>query len=210
MQNKKYIDADIISYTTSKNDMEYVLDLLNNDLSQNYRKSWEYCSLDNKMHNPFLKNKIFYQVGLEVFTPLKEFALNYAINADVENQKKRMIIKNRLDKQAMPNIIDYVKEFGSKIETRDQWCIIKNDSSLDSDFFIDFNQNNKTVISCIFALNDNYDGGEFLFENRNGNEKYKLPAGNLLLYPSQYKHKLCPVISGTQYLAVSFGLNPNN
>jgi len=210
MENKKYIDADIISYTTSKDDMEYILDLLNNDLSQNYRKSWEYCSSDNKMHNPFLKNKVFYQVGLEVFTPLKEFALNYAINADVENQKKRMIIKNRLDKQAMPNIIDYVKEFGSKIETRDQWCIIKNDNSLDSDFFVDFNKNNKTVISCIFALNDNYDGGEFLFENRNGNDKYKLPAGNLLLYPSQYKHKLCPVTSGTQYLAVSFGLNPNN
>lgn len=60
------------------------------------------------------------------------------------------------------------------------------------------------AVSCSFALNDNYDGGEFAFFDRE--IAVKIPAGSALLFPSNfmYPHEILPVTSGTRYSIITW------
>jgi len=60
------------------------------------------------------------------------------------------------------------------------------------------------IISVVGVLNDDYDGGEFIF---NGNHEVKLKAGDILLFPSNflYEHAVKPVTNGTRVSFVSWG-----
>jgi predicted 2-oxoglutarate/Fe(II)-dependent dioxygenase YbiX len=59
-------------------------------------------------------------------------------------------------------------------------------------------------VSCSFALNDDYEGGEFAFFDRE--LKYKLKKGSILLFPSSfmYPHEIMPVTKGTRYSIVTW------
>lgn len=60
------------------------------------------------------------------------------------------------------------------------------------------------VISCSFALNDDYEGGEFAFFDRE--LVYKLKKGSCIMFPSNfmYPHEIMPVTSGTRYSIVTW------
>jgi predicted 2-oxoglutarate/Fe(II)-dependent dioxygenase YbiX len=59
-------------------------------------------------------------------------------------------------------------------------------------------------VSCSFALNDDYEGGEFAFFNRK--LKYKLKKGSCIMFPSNfmYPHEIMPVTSGTRYSIITW------
>lgn len=59
-------------------------------------------------------------------------------------------------------------------------------------------------ISCSFAINDDYEGGEFAFFNRE--LKYKLKKGSVILFPSNfmYPHEIMPVTKGTRYSIITW------
>lgn len=60
------------------------------------------------------------------------------------------------------------------------------------------------AVSCSFALNDDYEGGEWSFFNR---EKIiKVPKGAAVLFPSNfmYPHEIMPVTKGTRYSIVTW------
>lgn len=60
------------------------------------------------------------------------------------------------------------------------------------------------AVSCSFALNDDYEGGEFAFFNRE--LTYKLKKGSCIMFPSNfmYPHEIMPVTSGTRYSIVTW------
>ncbi|MEI6882399.1 MAG: 2OG-Fe(II) oxygenase [Bacteroidota bacterium] len=60
------------------------------------------------------------------------------------------------------------------------------------------------AVSCSFILNDDYEGGEFAFFNRD--LVYKLKKGSCLMFPSNfmYPHEIMPVTSGTRYSIVTW------
>lgn len=60
------------------------------------------------------------------------------------------------------------------------------------------------AISCSFALNDDYEGGEFAFFDRE--LVYKLKKGSCIIFPSNfmYPHEIMPVTSGTRYSIVTW------
>jgi hypothetical protein len=59
------------------------------------------------------------------------------------------------------------------------------------------------VLSILGALNDDYEGGEFVMW---GTHKFELPAGSVMVFPSNfmYPHKVNMVTSGTRYTYVSW------
>lgn len=63
--------------------------------------------------------------------------------------------------------------------------------------------NNPRSVSCSIALNDNYEGGEFVFF---GSEKYTLKKGSILMFPSNfmYPHEIKPVTKGTRYSIITW------
>jgi hypothetical protein len=60
------------------------------------------------------------------------------------------------------------------------------------------------TVSCSIALNDDYEGGEFAFFNRE--LKYKIKKGSVLMFPSNfmYPHEVMPVTRGTRYSIVTW------
>jgi predicted 2-oxoglutarate/Fe(II)-dependent dioxygenase YbiX len=60
------------------------------------------------------------------------------------------------------------------------------------------------AVSCSFILNDDYEGGEFAFFNRE--LKYKLKKGSCIMFPSNfmYPHEIMPVTSGTRYSIITW------
>lgn len=58
------------------------------------------------------------------------------------------------------------------------------------------------ILTVLGALNDDYEGGEFLMWG----EEVKLPAGAIAVFPSNflYPHEVRPVKSGTRYSYVSW------
>jgi hypothetical protein len=60
------------------------------------------------------------------------------------------------------------------------------------------------AVSCSFALNDDYEGGEFAFWGRD--KKYRLKKGSAILFPSNfvYPHEIMPVLRGTRYSIVTW------
>jgi predicted 2-oxoglutarate/Fe(II)-dependent dioxygenase YbiX len=60
------------------------------------------------------------------------------------------------------------------------------------------------ILSCSFALNDDYEGGEFAFFDRE--LVYNLKKGSCIMFPSNfmYPHEIMPVTSGTRYSIVTW------
>lgn len=62
------------------------------------------------------------------------------------------------------------------------------------------NQKIRTDISCTFFFNEpeDYDGGELIIEDTYGSQTVKLPAGDMIIYPSTSLHRVTPVTRGTR------------
>ena len=45
-------------------------------------------------------------------------------------------------------------------------------------------------------MKSKYEGGELIIENINSEEKFKLNAGEIIIYPSTYLHSVQEIISG--------------
>jgi hypothetical protein len=60
------------------------------------------------------------------------------------------------------------------------------------------------AVSCSFALNDDYEGGEFAFFDRE--LVYRLKKGSCIMFPSNfmYPHEIMPVTSGIRYSIVTW------
>lgn len=60
------------------------------------------------------------------------------------------------------------------------------------------------AVSCSFALNEDYDGGEFAFFD--SRLKIKTKKGSALMFPSTflYPHEILPVTRGTRYSIVTW------
>jgi PKHD-type hydroxylase len=58
----------------------------------------------------------------------------------------------------------------------------------------------RTDLSATLFLSDpaDYDGGELVIEDMFGQRSIKLPAGDLVLYPSTAVHHVAPVARGTR------------
>lgn len=58
----------------------------------------------------------------------------------------------------------------------------------------------RTDLSMTLFLCDpaDYEGGELIIEDTFGTQKVKLPAGDMILYPSSSVHRVTPVTSGTR------------
>lgn len=67
-------------------------------------------------------------------------------------------------------------------------------------------KDNPRSISCSIALNDDYEGGEFAFFDRD--ITYKIKKGSVIMFPSSfmYPHEILPVTSGTRFAIITWFL----
>lgn len=126
-------------------------------------------------------------------------------NIIASNQKLRSEIDASMFQAASSAIRHYNNEFPD--------VSIQEDSGYDllryatGQYYIEhvdsFKQQPRSV-SCSFALNDDYEGGEFGFFGRRF--KYNLKKGSALMFPSNfmYPHEVMPVTKGTRYSIITW------
>tara|TARA_B100001027_G_C16200595_1_gene300409 strand:- start:50 stop:715 length:666 start_codon:yes stop_codon:yes gene_type:complete len=69
-----------------------------------------------------------------------------------------------------------------------------------------FMSSGRADLSFTIFLNckDNYDGGALLIESFNSEEKFKLEAGEIIIYPSTYLHSVEEVIAGERLVFIGW------
>lgn len=123
--------------------------------------------------------------------------------------EKNLAIRQNLDKQlftcAAKVITEYNKLFPHcQIEQDSGYELLKYEIGGFYTSHTDSFKDRPRAVSCSFALNDDYEGGEFSFFARE--LSYKIPKGAALLFPSNfmYPHEVMPVASGTRYSIVTW------
>jgi len=122
-----------------------------------------------------------------------------------KNKEARQKIDQELFNCAANAIKEYKKHFVH--------CNIEQDSGYDllkyevDNFYTthtDSFKDSPRAVSCSFALNDDYEGGEFAFFDRE--LIYSLKKGSCIMFPSNfmYPHEIMPVTSGTRYSIVTW------
>lgn len=123
--------------------------------------------------------------------------------------KKNYKVRKELDTYLYVSAANVIRRYKEKYPL----CAIEQDTGYDllsyktGQFYTthtDSFKDRPRAVSCSFALNDDYEGGDFAFFDRE--LVYKLKKGDALMFPSNfmYPHEVMPVTSGTRYSIVTW------
>jgi predicted 2-oxoglutarate/Fe(II)-dependent dioxygenase YbiX len=123
--------------------------------------------------------------------------------------QKNNEVRHSLDLQIFNSAAKCIKEYNKKFPH----CKIEEDSGYEllkypeGCFYVEHTDSFKAsprAVSCSFILNNNFEGGEFAFFDRE--LKYKLEKGDALMFPSNfmYPHEVMPVTKGTRYSIITW------
>lgn len=121
------------------------------------------------------------------------------------NQENRKSLDNRLFESANKAINLYNQKYPfAHIEQDTGYELLRYETGQFYTVHTDSFKAYPRLVSCSFALNDNYEGGEFAFFDRK--VKIKAPKGAALMFPSNfmYPHEIMPVTNGTRYSVVTW------
>jgi Rps23 Pro-64 3,4-dihydroxylase Tpa1-like proline 4-hydroxylase len=122
-----------------------------------------------------------------------------------KNPKIRKYIDDKLFSCAAKVIQKYSKEFTAlEIQNDTGYDILKYDTGEFYTEHVDYYKDAPRIVSCSFALNDDYEGGEFAFFG--GKKKVRLKKGSAILFPSNFMfpHQILPVQNGTRYSIITW------
>jgi len=122
---------------------------------------------------------------------------------------KNAVIRKNIDSIVFSGANKALTAYKQKFPT----CGVESDSGYEllryreGQFYIehtDSHSEKPRILSCSFALNDEFSGGEFSFFY--GSLDYKIPKGGAILFPSNfmYPHQIRMVNSGCRYSIVTW------
>jgi len=122
---------------------------------------------------------------------------------------KNLELRKELDADVFAGAAKAIQAYNTKFEH----CRIEEDSGYEllryetGQFYtqhVDSFKARPRAVSCSFALNDDYEGGEFGFFDRE--LVIKAPKGGAVLFPSNfmYPHEIMPVTKGTRYSIITW------
>ena len=123
--------------------------------------------------------------------------------------EKNPEVRQKLDQHVFSAAANVIRRYNEKFPL----CNIKEDSGYEllrykeGQFYIQHTDSFKArprAVSCSFALNDDYEGGEWGFFDRE--MVVKAPKGAAVLFPSNfmYPHEIMPVTKGTRYSIITW------
>ena len=132
--------------------------------------------------------------------------IGISFNSVIEKNKET---RQKLDQELFTCAAKAIQEYNKQFTH----CNIEQDSGYDllkyevGQFYTQHTDSFKDrprAVSCSFMLNDDYEGGEFAFFDRE--LVYNLKKGSCIMFPSNfmYPHEIMPVISGTRYSIITW------
>jgi predicted 2-oxoglutarate/Fe(II)-dependent dioxygenase YbiX len=122
-----------------------------------------------------------------------------------KSQETRQKLDQELFTCAAKAIQQYNKQFTRcNIEQDSGYDLLKYEAGQFYTTHTDSFKDRPRAVSCSFALNDDYEGGEFAFFDRE--LVYNLKKGSCIMFPSNfmYPHEIMPVTSGTRYSIITW------
>jgi len=122
-----------------------------------------------------------------------------------QNQEKRKSIDDKLFVCAGEAIKKYNEKFKyAKIQGDSGYTLLRYRESEFYSEHTDHALQAPRIVSCSFTLNDNFEGGEWGFFNRE--MVIKAPKGAAVMFPSNfmYPHEILPVTKGTRYSVITW------
>jgi len=122
-----------------------------------------------------------------------------------QNQEKRKSIDDKIFNCAGRAIIKYNEKFKrAHIQGDSGYVLLRYQ---EGEFYLEHTDHflqQPRIVSCSFTLNDNFEGGEFGFFNRE--LVYKPPKGSALMFPSNflYPHEVMPVTKRVRYSIITW------
>lgn len=123
--------------------------------------------------------------------------------------KKNLEIRQKIDGMlfsvASQAIKEYARHFNHvEIKEDSGYNLLKYEIGQFYTTHTDSFKDGPRAVSCSFILNDDYEGGEFAFFDRE--LVYNLKKGSCIMFPSNfmYPHEIMPVTSGTRYSIVTW------
>lgn len=117
----------------------------------------------------------------------------------------RRMIDNELFKCAAEAIAQYNEEFPeARIESDSGYDLLRYATGQFYKQHTDSFKSHPRAVSCSFALNDDYEGGEWAFWNKE--IKIRVKKGSVVMFPSNfmYPHEILPVTKGTRYSIITW------
>jgi len=123
--------------------------------------------------------------------------------------EKNKEVRQKIDQDLFACAARAIQKYNDQFST----CNIEQDSGYDllkyeaGQFYTthtDSFKDRPRAVSCSFILNDDYEGGEFAFFDRE--LVYNLKKGSCIMFPSNfmYPHEIMPVTSGTRYSIITW------
>jgi predicted 2-oxoglutarate/Fe(II)-dependent dioxygenase YbiX len=122
-----------------------------------------------------------------------------------KNKETRQKIDSMLFSVAGQAIKEYGRHFNEALIQQDSgYDLLKYETGGFYTQHTDSFKDRHRSVSCSFGINDNYEGGEFAFFDRE--LVYNLKKGSCIMFPSNfmYPHEIMPVTSGTRYSIVTW------
>jgi predicted 2-oxoglutarate/Fe(II)-dependent dioxygenase YbiX len=127
--------------------------------------------------------------------------------SDIINKNPKL--RGDLDKYLHTSVSGVIQKYVKKYPT----CTIEQDTGYEllrykeGQFYTEHTDSFKSMpraVSCSFALNDDYEGGEWAFFNRE--KVIKVPKGAAVLFPSNfmYPHEIMPITKGVRYSIITW------
>lgn len=117
----------------------------------------------------------------------------------------RRLLDNELFKCASEAIKRYNEKFPeASIESDSGYDLLRYQTGQFYKQHTDSFKAQPRAVSCSFSLNDEYEGGEWAFWNKE--LKIKTKKGSVVMFPSNfmYPHEILPVTSGTRYSIITW------
>ena len=125
--------------------------------------------------------------------------------AGVDARLEKVKLNQKIISQTSLALINFIKEYEFKIVEREPWELLSYEETQKLTWHSDNGDPHPCLVSLVYYLNDDYEGGEVEFKDHIGTP-FKPSAGDLLIFPSsvQYVHRVLPITSGRKYAAISF------
>lgn len=129
------------------------------------------------------------------------------------NQIDISYLNGELDKKIDNMIFNYVGIILKKYVSLHQYLEVRDDSgyqilryNVDEKFIehVDIYRGESRVLTCSITLNDDYEGGEWGFWDRE--KVFKAKKGSAIIFPSNFcfPHEILPITKGTRYSIVTW------
>ena len=140
------------------------------------------------------------------------------IKDDIRNVFGHTLKKNNFFDRIFFKLIDKIikqhyshyefKFFYIRINVLNQIQLLKYEVGGKYEIHIDHNEQAQRTLTFILNLNEDYEGGDFVFYNQDNTEmkRIKCKTGTCIMFPSnfQYPHRIEPITKGTRYSIVAW------